>query len=138
MRMNTFLICFAVIASVFGTPGTDHLARAELSDTSPKKVALILPFEGYSHAQYSTIKTSLEPKGLLIKIVSTKFGKATVTPQSGTLQTELTIDKLDVAEFDALIFIGGTSGIQSEYVDNPHAHRIVKAAVRSNKIIAAL
>ena len=138
MRVNVFFIYFIMLSSTLGFLEGDRLAWAGERDLSAKRVALVLPFESYSDSQYNALKNVLDSEGTAIKIVSTKLGEATVTPQSGGLRTEMTIDQLNMARFDALIFIGSFSGIQSEYIDNPHAHRAARDAVRHKKINAAL
>ena len=100
-----------------------------------KKAAMIIAFDKFRDEEYKEPKDLLEKSGAQITTVSSKLG--TAKGKHGLpANVELTLDKLKVKEFDAILFIGGP-GCYS-YYDDPTAHRIAQETLKEGKILGAI
>lgn len=80
-------------------------------------------------------KEELEASGNDVTIASTTIN--TVTGMlGGTVTPDITIDKVNVDDYDAIVFVGGSGS--SIYFNNPRAHEIVKTAYNKGKVIGAI
>lgn len=99
------------------------------------KIALIIAFENFRDEEYAEPKAVLGNAGCTITTFSTKLGTA-----SGKLGMQVTVDKtldqLDVAEFDAILFVGGPGSFQFHH--DPRAHKIAQTAAAQGKILGAI
>ena len=111
---------------------TDVLYKYTMLD---KKVVMIIAPVDFRDEELYEPKTLLEREGVDVTIASTS---ATVC--SGMLGKIITphilITDIKVAEYDAIIFVGGKGA--TCYWDDPLAHKIIHDAVQLNKIIAAI
>ncbi|MDD4952545.1 MAG: DJ-1/PfpI family protein [Desulfovibrionaceae bacterium] len=117
------------------------LALAALSWSCPalaqdKGAVLILAHKGFQDTEFRQTRDALIGSGVRVLVASTRPGQAKGV--SGMrAETDLTLDEVDVARFDAVVFIGGP-GVRSELWDNDQAHRIARQAADSGKILAAI
>ncbi len=100
-----------------------------------KSVAMIIAPENFRDEELRQPLKIFRDAGLSVTV----FSKS-VKPAKGMLGFSCTPDKplsaLDVASFDAIVFVGG-SGAKT-YWDDPLSHGICKAAVAQHKVLAAI
>ena len=101
-----------------------------------KKVAMIIAYRNFQDTEFKVPKKMFEKEGALITVVSSKMGKA-VGMKGSKAQIDLLIDDVNVANFNAIVFIGGM-GVRGEYWENPKAHAVAREAVKQGKILAAI
>jgi len=99
------------------------------------KIVMIVAPEGYRDEELEVPKKHFEGNGHDVKIASTKMGTCTGV-RGGTAEATLALDDINVAEFDAVIFVGGpgTPVIRKE----PKATGIAKEAAEKGKVVAAI
>jgi len=100
-----------------------------------KKIAMIIAFKDFRDEEYFIPKEIFKGKGAAVKTVSTQMGTA-VGSQGGEVEVDITLDELDVINFDAIVFIGG-AGAPKE-LDNEKSYGIAKETFLKNKILAAI
>jgi len=101
----------------------------------PKRIAIIIAFKDFKDEEYFKTRGVLEKAETEIKVVSDKLGKAQGA-DGGEIEVDLKLSDLDISEFDAVVFIGGSGAISC--LDNEDSYRIAKDVVRQNKILAAI
>lgn len=96
---------------------------------------MIIAHEEFRDEEYLEPKRVLTENGAEVTTASWEAG--TAIGKFGTLvEVDITIDKLDINNYDAIIYIGGPGS--KKYWDNTIAHRIAKEAIEYNKILAAI
>lgn len=100
-----------------------------------KKVAIILAFRDFRDEEYFIPKEILEKAGAKILTVSNLAGRA-VGKEGGEAEVDLLLEKLNPAEFDAIIFIGGPGALK--HLDNEVSYKIAKESLLKEKILAAI
>jgi protease I len=100
-------------------------------------VCLIIAHRNFQETEYGTTREKLENEGHEIKVAASSKS----TPARGMggrmVQPDLTLEEVVVADYRAIIFIGG-SGVIEEYFNNSRAHSICQEAVAQGKILAAI
>lgn len=100
-----------------------------------KKVLMIVAHRNFRDEELQEPRRLLEQQGAAVTIASSSLDTArgmlgaTVTP-------DILIDKVNVADYDAIIFVGGAGA--SEYWENPTAHEIARKTLEANKILGAI
>jgi len=100
-----------------------------------KKIAMIIAWKNYRDAEYFVTKENLEKSGAQITTVSTKLGAA-LGADGGEAQVQIVLSDLNVADFDAVVFIGGPGALQ--YLDNQISYNIAKETLSQGKTLAAI
>jgi len=100
-----------------------------------KKAAMIIAFENFRDEEYKEPKDFLEKSGVEITTVSSKLGTAK-GKYDMPAKVDLTLDKLKVSDYDAILYIGGPGSY--DYYDDPTAHRIARETVKAGKILGAI
>lgn len=70
-------------------------------------------------------------------IVSSRLGMANPNKGQIPVAVEMTIEQVDMAVFDALVFAGG-GALYTEFTKNPTNERIIQLAIKMNKVVAGL
>jgi protease I len=100
-----------------------------------KKALLIIAPVNFRDEEFLEPKDILEKAGVHVTVASSDTGTA-----KGKLglevQPDIALKDVRAADFDALVFIGGSGAIV--YLDNPDAHRIAHEAVQLHKLLAAI
>ncbi|MEX0939877.1 MAG: DJ-1/PfpI family protein [Candidatus Babeliales bacterium] len=97
---------------------------------SGKKVVFIVASEGYHPIEYGVPKRILEESKIRVFTASDKPGGA-IAKDKSTTPVDLTIDKLDVTDYDGVFFIGGPGAM--DCLDNPTSYHIA-AQAKKHKI----
>ncbi|HNP79699.1 MAG TPA: DJ-1/PfpI family protein [Candidatus Pacearchaeota archaeon] len=100
-----------------------------------KKIAFIISFKDFRDEEYFETKELLENNGFEVKTFSNEKGIA-IGRFGGEAIIDGTIDKIDINEFNAIIFAGGSGAI--DFLDNEASYRIIKEFSNKNKLIAAI
>ncbi len=90
-----------------------------------KKVVLVVASNGYQAIEYGVPKRILEQMGIKVITASDKPGGAVASDKS-TTPVDITIDKLNVLDYDGIFFIGGPGAM--ECLDNSTSYHIASQA----------
>ena len=100
-----------------------------------KKVVMIIAQDNFRDEELFQPKEILEKNGIEVKIASTSLN-----PVKGMLggkaQADILVQDIDIKNFAALIFVGGSGATQ--YWDDPLAHKLIKDALNLDKVVAAI
>lgn len=101
----------------------------------PQRVLMVVAREMFRDEEYDIPRRILERGGVDVTVASTIFGEA--EGRFGmTAPVDLLIGDTDMADYDAVVFVGG--GGSQEYFDHPAAHQLAIDAVEKGKIVAAI
>lgn len=100
-----------------------------------KKVAMIIAFKDFRDEEYFVPKDILETAGAEVITVSAQAGTA-IGADGGETEVQLSIENLNVADFDAIIFIGGPGALKC--LDNENSYKVIKKTIAQGKILAAI
>jgi protease I len=101
------------------------------------QVLLIIAPQNFQPVEYGETRRALEEAGYMAVVASTTLEEAvSMPPQETRVKPDATISDAVVADYDAIIFVGG--GGASVYWDDPVAHRIAQEAVAQGKVLAAI
>ena len=99
------------------------------------KILLIVAQEGYRDEEYDIPKKIFEKAGYEVITCSKKVGKA-VGKLGGSTPAVISIDDLDVLEYDAVVFVGGPGCVSFQH--DVEAHMTAQEAVNEEKVLAAI
>jgi len=101
-----------------------------------KKALMIIAPRNFRDEEFREPKAILEKEGIKVVVASTEAGTA-----KGMFGTQVvpntTVDKVDPAEFDAVVVVGG-GGSQTYLWNNLQVQKIVQALHRKGGIVAAI
>jgi protease I len=99
------------------------------------KVLMIIAPRNFRDEELFDTKEELESYGNSVFIASTKTDTATGM-LGGTVKPDTTIDNVNVDDYDAVVFVGGSGS--SIYFNNQKAHEIARDASDKGKVIGAI
>ena len=106
-----------------------------LSQVQGKKVVMVVPLRNFWDIELTAVKEIFEQNGLRVTIASSTLKEA--RGMFGTeIKPDVVLSKVRGSLYDAIVFVGGEGAIQ--YWDDPHAHRLVKTAVKEGKVLGAI
>ncbi len=100
-----------------------------------KKIALVIAFRDFRDEEYFIPKQTLESAEAVITTASTSLGKA-IGKLGGEAEVNLLLEDLKVADYEAVLFIGGPGA--ANYIEDEICHRIARETVRANKVLGAI
>ncbi len=100
-----------------------------------KNVVLIIAFNSFRDEEYADPKIVFEQAGVKVTTASTQLGTATGKLGLKT-KVDITIDQLNISEYDAVLFVGG-SGSYDLY-ENKTCHKIAKDTAAQGKVLGAI
>lgn len=100
-----------------------------------KKIAMIIAWKNYRDAEYFVTKENLEASGAEITTASTQMGKA-IGADGGEVEIDILESDLNLADFDAVVFIGGPGALK--YLDNQISYALAEQTLAQGKILAAI
>ncbi|MFH1561524.1 MAG: DJ-1/PfpI family protein [Patescibacteria group bacterium] len=98
-------------------------------------VLFVVPPESFRDEELFETEKVIKEAGIETELASTKVGTITGS-QGGTCQAEKDLFEIDVADYQAIVFIGG-EGAQF-YFEDPIALAIAEEANRQGKVLAAI
>lgn len=100
-----------------------------------KRILMVIAPEQFRDEEYAEPRGVFEKAGIAVTVASARLGKAV-----GKLGMEVSVDTLlknaHATDYDAVVFVGGTGS--RIYFDDPEAHRLVREADTSERIIGAI
>ena len=99
------------------------------------KVLMIIAPRNFRDEELFHTKEELESSGNSVTIASTTIDTATGM-LGGTAKPNMTINDVNVDDYDAFVFVGGTGS--SIYFNNPKAHEIARTANEKGKLLGAI
>lgn len=118
-----------LLAAVLAAPSVS------LADAQGKKALVIVAKSGFSATEYTRTCSALKSGGMVCTIASSSTGSCS-GDGGKRVNAELALSSVDVAEYDAIVIIGG-GGIKQQWHD-PNAQRIVREAAEQGKVVAAI
>jgi protease I len=111
------------------------LLKGALAQIPEKKIVMIVPLKDFWCEELVKPKEIFEQNGLLVTIASSAMREAK-SMFGVIIKPDVVLNKVRVAHYDAIIFVGGEGAVQ--YWDDPHAHRLVKEAIKERKVLGAI
>ena len=133
MKLITLHIAIIMLTVVMSTVAGG--ANKELKSIEGKRVCMIVPYNNYQDEELDIPKELFETEGAIVSIFSSESGFATGMSNAKT-EVDGINEELNVADFDAIVFVGGIGVI--EYNNDPIAHSIAQQAIQQNKTLAAI
>lgn len=99
------------------------------------KALFIIAQEGYQDLEYDIPKQIMEKAGIEIVTASKKAGICK-GGLGGMATATISIDDTDVADYDAIVFIGGPGAVR--YQHDVEAHLTAQEAITEEKVLAAI
>ena len=99
------------------------------------KALMIIAQNGYQPKEYSVPKKILEDAGIEVITASKKVGICQSTDKT-TTEAIISIDDINVSDYDAIIFIGGPGA--TIYQKDVQAHLTCQEAINRGKVLAAI
>ena len=131
--MHKFKILCGLLFWILLLGVSGALAQGEVSGM--KKVVMIIAQDNFRDEELFQPKEILEKNGIEVKIASTSLNPAKGT-LGGKAQVNILVWDIDMKNFAALIFVGGSGAAQ--YWDDPLAHKLIKDALALEKVVAAI
>jgi protease I len=95
---------------------------------------IVIPHHNFRDEEYNAALAGLQRAGAKVTVASTIKKRASGT-MGMNLDPDVLIDDVNPADYDAVVFIGGTGA--SQYWHDVTAHQIAKTAADSDKLVAA-
>ena len=126
------LNCFFIVAClmVFVLP-LFALENAPLG----KKALMLIAQNNFQDDEYFRPREVLEKNGVKVTVASTTLNEVTGM-LGGKVKPDILLNNVNVRDFDAVIFIGGSGAVQ--YLDDPLAHKLANDAINANKVVGAI
>ncbi|MCH8741874.1 DJ-1/PfpI family protein [Patescibacteria group bacterium] len=100
-----------------------------------KSIALLIAFRDFWDEEYFIPEQILKEAGAEIKTISTSLGQA-IGMMGGEAKVDLLLDDLNVGDYNAVLFIGGSGA--AKYIDDSQAHQIAKEVVQKDILLGAI
>lgn len=100
-----------------------------------KKILMVIARKNFRDEEYFIPREIFQQAGLEVTTASSKVG-ATLGVLGGEAEATLSIKEIQVADFDAVVFVGG-DGAQ-EYFQSEEAHRLAREFQSNSKIVGAI
>lgn len=107
----------------------------QMDTTKPKRAVLIIASANFRDEELFQTKSELEKANIETVIASTKTGVIRGMLR-GRAEAEILVSKLNVDDYDAIIFVGGSGA--KEYFNNSVALNIARQARDKQKVLAAI
>lgn len=98
-------------------------------------ILLIVAPEGFRDEEYFEPRDVFESAGYTVVVASLTLDTANGM-LGGQVVPDLLLADVDVADYDAVVFVGGQGS--AAYFDDPQAHRVAQSAVDQGKVLAAI
>lgn len=106
-----------------------------MGDLSGKKVAMIIASKNFRDEEFNEPYNLLGQKGAEVTVASSSLGTRKGM-LGGTAKATVLVRDVKAADYDAVIFVGGSGS--SEYFSDPVAHQIAKDAAAGGKVLCAI
>ncbi|MBN2456184.1 MAG: DJ-1/PfpI family protein [Sedimentisphaerales bacterium] len=130
-----YIICVGYPASQAVPEENRQKEVSQMVEQEHKKAVLIIAGRNFRDEELFETKNALEQTGVETTVASIKTG--VIKGMLGRIaEAAITINDIDVDDYDALVFIGGSGARQ--YFNNEAALEIARQAKAKNKVLAAI
>jgi len=133
--LQRIVLVLAIVVLLSGCSEVKTKQLQQTSEVKRMKALFIIAQEGYHPLEYATPKKILEDGGVEVITASKRTGTCT-DKVGGSVEATVSIDDVDVSDYDAVIFIGGPGAV--EYQQDVQAHMAAQEAVNRGKLLAAI
>lgn len=133
VNLLLFSLLIVILSGCVAKEKVEQDTLMEISKT--KKAVLIIAKQGFQDVEYNGTRKALEHAGIDIVVASSSEGTA-VGKFGQEIEVDVSLDNINVKDFDAIVFIGGPGA--TEYVNSPLAHQLAMSAVDNNRILGAI
>ena len=99
------------------------------------KVVFVMAHDNFNYDEYIIPKRIVEGAGYVVITAGDQEGTAHSENNVST-PIHMTLEKLSILDYDALVFIGGPGALK--YLDNDRSYRIIQDAVMHNIAVGAI
>ena len=133
--ISSKILCFSLLLCIL--TGSFIFSEISISEEGRgmEKVVMIIASQDFRDEELLEPKRIFEQNGLKVAIASKSLGMAQGM-LGAEVKVDLLIENINVNDYDALIFVGGSGA--SVYWQDPLAHKLIKDAYSSGKIVAAI
>lgn len=96
---------------------------------------MIIAFRNFRDEELFIPRNIISTEGTQVRIVSDKKGDA-IGSYGGSVGVDLILDELNISDFDAILFIGGSGAVN--YIENEKCHKIAQETLAQNKVLGAI
>ncbi len=128
VKKIVFLLPLFLLATCGGKKVPPQIAEG-------KKVVMIIAPKNFRDEELLKTKDILTKAGATVKVASTSLDTA-IGMLGARVGVDLLLDSLKVADYDGVVFVGGTGA--SQYWEDVKAHSIAQEAYRSGKVLGAI
>lgn len=111
------------------------MAGAGQVNLAGKRVLMVIAAQRFRDEEYREPRAVIEAHGGRVTVASTSLEEA-----EGMLgmvvKPDVTLDQVDINEYDAIIFVGGSGA--SQYWDDALAHSMARQAEATGKVVGAI
>lgn len=100
-----------------------------------RRAVLVIAHDGYREEELDAPRAALEAEGARVRVASSSLAAASGM-NGGAAQPDLLYCAVNVADVDALVFVGGTGA--AEYFPDRTAHRLAREALQQGKVVGAI
>ena len=107
----------------------------EPSNALGKKAVIIVAGRDFKDEEYFATRQGLENAGIQVQVASDAEDRA-FGVDGAEIGVDLALAKLEVSDFDAVVFIGGPGA--PKHLDNETSHKIAQEALKEGKVLGAI
>jgi len=135
--MKTYVLFLLIIIFGFliGAHVLEKTGAGEKMDLTGKSVLMIIAHENFRDEEFEEPYKILTGANANVTVASSSISEARGM-LGKTVKPDTTIDKINVNDFDAIIFVGGSGA--SQYFDDNTALNIAKEGYARGKIVSAI
>ena len=100
-----------------------------------KNIIMVIAFRDFRDEEYFIPKEVFLAAGANVKTASNQKGTA-IGANGGEVPVDLVVSEVDPANFDAVVFIGGSGALKN--LDNEDSYNLAKETVSEGKFLAAI
>ena len=126
MRNAFILLLIVVLVYSCGKNGIEQIDLEALPDLSGKSVLMIIASRDFRDEELQEPESILEQKGAQVTIACSALGEARGM-KGMKVKPDITLDQVNVEDYDAVIFIGGSGA--EEYWNDSKAHNIARETI---------
>lgn len=129
------LVIFFTLFSVLLSVSTIDSGQVWAGEGEMKRAVMLIAQDKFRDEELFEPRKILEKSGIEVKIASTTLGEVSGM-LGGKVKPDILLRDIKSEDFDAIILVGGQGA--SQYWDDDLAHKLIKEANQSQRIVAAI
>ncbi len=125
-------VCFALS---LGGCRKEELDTSKLPSIAGKKVVMVIARKDFQDEELFVPKRIIEQAGGKVVVASSSLNEAKGM-LGGTCKPDILVKNVNVGDFDAVVFVGGTGA--SEYWNDSKAFAVAKSTAEKGKLLCAI